>query len=75
MQVDKLRVQCPCRYKDWYSNMRWKLNTIDDTSAMVPTNRAKTTAPMVNQLVWPAGASGVPVALNAAFHRSVVVNP
>ena len=51
MQVDKLRVQCPCRYKDWYSNMRWKLNTIDDTSAMVPTNRAKTTAPMVNQLV------------------------
>jgi hypothetical protein len=42
---------------------------------VLPKNRASTTAPMVNQLVWPGAASVGPLVLKRAFHFSGVMRP
>jgi hypothetical protein len=46
-----------------------------DMSTVVPINKASAIAPMVSQLVLPAGAFSLFGPLNRAFHTSGVIKP
>jgi hypothetical protein len=46
-----------------------------DMSTVVPINKAKAIAPMVSQLVSPAGAFSLSGPLKRAFHTSGAIKP